>query len=153
MYFGGCAMLDMTTWIHSVWLVAMNFVYDVINLWSEYGNAYLRNWYTWYSVDAWMLAGLRLDVLLVLTHTYSLQSLWTVTSSTLRLWGAFCYPHFWSSGWCHDDVMMMENQTLYQEHFPEKSYSCLLPELTLLRNVRRLLIYSPTRMPDSRRLD
>jgi hypothetical protein len=29
-----------------------------------------------------------------------------------------------------DDVMMMENQALYQEHFPEKSYSCPLPQIT-----------------------
>jgi hypothetical protein len=48
--------------------------------------------------------------------------------------------------------MMMENQDLYQEHFPEKSYSCLLPELILLKDVRRPLIYSPARMYDSRRL-
>jgi hypothetical protein len=26
--------------------------------------------------------------------------------------------------------MMMENQALYQEYFPEKSYSCLLPQIT-----------------------
>jgi hypothetical protein len=31
-YSGGCAMIDMTTWIHSVCLVAMTFVYDVISL-------------------------------------------------------------------------------------------------------------------------
>ena len=42
-----------------------------------------------------------------LTHTCSLQSLSTVTSSTLRLWVAFCYPHFWSSRWCHDSVMII----------------------------------------------
>ena len=66
-----------------------------------------------------------------LTHTCSLQSLSTVTGSALRLWGEFWYPQIWSLLWCHDDVMMVENRALYQEHFPEKSYNCLLPEFTL----------------------
>ena len=65
-----------TAWIHSVWLVAMTLVYDVISLWSEYGNAYLINWYTWYSVDAWVFASFRLDVLLVLdTHMQLTKSI------------------------------------------------------------------------------
>ena len=66
-----------------------------------------------------------------LTHTCSLQSQSTVTGSTLRLWGEFCYPQIWSLWLFHFDIMMMEDQALYQEHFPEKSYSCLLPEFTL----------------------
>jgi hypothetical protein len=64
------------------------------------------------------------------------------------------------SGWpgvihnfgCHADVMMMENSSSSLEHFPEKSYLCLLPKIIFLREVRRLLIYLPARMPDSCRL-
>ena len=32
----------LTARIHNVWLVAMTYVYNVIRLWSEYGNAYLK---------------------------------------------------------------------------------------------------------------
>jgi hypothetical protein len=53
---------------------------------------------------------------------------------------------------CHNDVMMMEKSSSSLEHFPEKSYLCLLPEIILLREVRRLPIYLPARMHDSRRL-
>jgi hypothetical protein len=52
----------------------------------------------------------------------------------------------------HDDVMMMEKSSSSLEHFPEKSYLCLLPEIIFLREVRRLPIYLPARMHDSRRL-
>jgi hypothetical protein len=52
----------------------------------------------------------------------------------------------------HDDVMMMEKSSSSLEHFPEKSCICLLPEIILLREVRRLLIDLPARIPDSRRL-
>jgi hypothetical protein len=52
----------------------------------------------------------------------------------------------------HDDVMMMEKPSSSLEHFHEKSYLCLLPEIIILREVRRLSIYLPARMLDSRRL-
>ena len=52
----------------------------------------------------------------------------------------------------HDDVMMMVNLGSSLELFPEKSYLCLFPEITFLREVRRLSIYLPARMHDSRRL-
>ena len=42
-----------------------------------------------------------------LTHTCSLQILSTVTDSTLRLWGALCYPQIWSLWWCRDGIMMI----------------------------------------------
>ena len=40
------------------------------------------------------------------THTCSLQSLSVATGSNLILWGAFCYPWFWSSWWCIDDGVL-----------------------------------------------
>ena len=97
----------LTVWIHGVWLVAMTYVHDVTSIWSEYGNAYLRIWYIWYSTDAWMFAGLRLDVLLVLdTHmqlTKSIDCHW-FRSQTL---GGILFSTFLVIGmmsWqCHDN--------------------------------------------------
>ena len=53
---------------------------------------------------------------------------------------------------CRDDVMMMEKLGSSLEPFPEKSYLCLFPEIIFLREVRRLPIYFPARIYDSRRL-
>ena len=52
----------------------------------------------------------------------------------------------------HDDVLMMVYSGSSLELFPEKSYLHLFPEITFLRTVRRLLVYLPARMHDSRRL-
>jgi hypothetical protein len=52
----------------------------------------------------------------------------------------------------HDDVLMMVYSGSSLELSPEKSYLHLFPEITFLRNVRRLLVYLPARMHDSRRL-
>ena len=53
---------------------------------------------------------------------------------------------------CHDDVLMMVYSGSSLEISPEKSYLHLFPEITFLRTIRRLLVYLPTRMHDSRRL-
>jgi hypothetical protein len=52
----------------------------------------------------------------------------------------------------HDDVLMMVYSGSSLELFPEKSYFQLFLEITILRTVRRLLVYLPARMYDSRRL-
>jgi hypothetical protein len=52
----------------------------------------------------------------------------------------------------HDDVLMMVYSGSSLELSPEKSYLHLFPEITFLRTVRRLLVYLPARMHDSRRL-
>jgi hypothetical protein len=51
-----------------------------------------------------------------------------------------------------DDVLMMVYLGSSLELFPEKSYLHLFLEITFLRTVRRLLVYLPARMHDSRRL-
>jgi hypothetical protein len=52
----------------------------------------------------------------------------------------------------HDDVLMMVYSGSSLELSREKSYLHLFLEITFFRNVRRLLVYLPTRMHDSRRL-
>ena len=52
----------------------------------------------------------------------------------------------------HDDVLLMVYSSSSLELSPEKSYLHLFLEITFLRNVRRLLVYLPARMHDSRRL-
>jgi len=52
----------------------------------------------------------------------------------------------------HDYVLMMVYSGSSLELYPEKSYLHLFLEITFLRTVRRLLVYLPMRIHDSRRL-
>jgi hypothetical protein len=52
----------------------------------------------------------------------------------------------------HDDVGMMVYSGSSLELSPEKSYFLLFLEISFLKEVRRLLVYLPVRMHDSRRL-
>jgi hypothetical protein len=52
----------------------------------------------------------------------------------------------------HDDVGMMVYSGSSSELSPEKRYFLLFPKISFLKEVRRLLVYFPTRMHDSRRL-
>jgi hypothetical protein len=141
-----------TAWIHSVWLVAMTLVYDchqsVIWAWE----CLPRNWYTWYSVDAWMFAGLWLDVLLVLdTHiqlTKSFDCHW-FHSPTL---GGILLSTFlvikmilWS---CHDNGRSNSSLRKFSWRRLHLSFS----QNHILKIVRRLHIYSPARILNSHRL-
>jgi hypothetical protein len=63
--------------------------------------------------------------------------------------GCMCVTHDFDH---HDDVLMMVYSGASLELSPEKSYLHLFPEITFLRTVRRLLVYLPVRMHDSRRL-
>jgi hypothetical protein len=52
----------------------------------------------------------------------------------------------------HDDVLIMVYSVSSLELSPEKSYFLIFPEISFLRKVRRMPIYFPARMHDSRRL-
>ena len=60
-------------------------------------------------------------------HTHAAYKVYRLSLVPLSEFGGHFVIH--KFGRCAD-VMMMENQALYQEHFPKKSYSCLLLELT-----------------------
>jgi hypothetical protein len=96
-----------------------------------------------------VFAGFRLDVLLVLdTHmklTKSIGCHWFQHS----YFGGHSVTHDFGH---HDDVLMMVYSGSSLELSPEKSYLHFFPEITFLRTVRRLLVYLPARMHDSRRL-
>ena len=111
-----------------------------------------QNGYIWYSADAWMFAGLRLDVLLVLdTHmqlTKSIDCHW-FHSQTLGgiLLSTFLVIEMilWS---CHDNGESNSSlRTFSWERLHLSSF-----QNHILKIVRRLLIYYPARILHSRRL-
>ena len=61
-------------------------------------------------------------------HTHAAYKFYRLSLVPLSEFGGNSVIHKFGHG---DDVMIMENQTLYQEYFPKKSYNCLLPEFTL----------------------
>ena len=94
-----------TAWIHSVWLVAMTYVYDVICPWSEYGNAYLRT--SMIFCRCLGVRGFPIRCAPGFRHTHASYKFYRLSLvPTLILWGEFYYPWFWSSWWCIDDGVL-----------------------------------------------
>jgi hypothetical protein len=76
------------------------------------------------------------------------------THTTYKVYRLSLVPtsYFGGNSVTHDDVLMMVYSRSSLELSPEKSYLHLFPEITFFRTVRRLLVYLPARMHDSRRL-
>ena len=94
----------MTAWIHSVWLVAMTFVYDVISLWSEYGNAYLRM--DIYMILCWYLDVCRSPIRCAFGfwHTHTAYKVFRLSLIPLSDFGGHSVIHIF--GYQDDDMIM-----------------------------------------------
>jgi hypothetical protein len=82
-------------------------------------------------------------------HTHAAYKVYRLSLVPTSYFGGHSVTHDFGH---HDDVLMMVYSGSSLELFPEKSYLHLFPEITFLRTVRRLLVYLPARMHDSRRL-
>jgi hypothetical protein len=82
-------------------------------------------------------------------HTHTAYKVYRLSMVPTSYFGGHSVTHDFGR---HDDVLMMVYSGSSLEHSPEKSYLHLFPEITFLRSVRRLLVYLPVRMHDSRRL-
>jgi hypothetical protein len=82
-------------------------------------------------------------------HTHAAYKVYRLSMVPTSYFGGHSITHDFGR---HDDVLMMVYSGSSLELSPEKIYLHLFPEITFLRNVRRLLVYLPARMHDSRRL-
>jgi len=86
-------------------------------------------------------------------HTHTAYKVYRLSLVPLSDFGGHSVIHNFDH---RDDVMMMlwwwKIKLFTKNTFLRKSYICFLPEIMLLKDVRRLPIYLPARMPDSRRL-
>jgi hypothetical protein len=82
-------------------------------------------------------------------HTHTAYKVYRLSLVPTSYFGGNSVTHDFG---CHDDVLIMVYSGSSLELSPEKSYLHLFPEITFLRTVRRLLVYLPARMNDSRRL-
>jgi hypothetical protein len=82
-------------------------------------------------------------------HTHAAYKVYRLSLVPISDFGGHSVTHDFGR---HDDVLMMVYSGSSLELSPEKSYFLLFPEISFLRKVRRLLIYLPARMHDSRRL-
>jgi len=106
------------TWIHGVWLVAMAYICDFIHLWSEHGNAYLKNGMI--LCRCLFVCRFLIDALLVF-DIHILQSISTTTSSIFILSREFYYTLFWSPQWSSDNMCLCSLKILKIDFLHGKS--------------------------------
>jgi hypothetical protein len=82
-------------------------------------------------------------------HTHAAYKVYRLSLIPTSYFGGHFVTHDFGH---HDDVLMMVYSGSSLELSPEKIYLHLFLEITFLKTVRRLLVYLPTRMHDSRRL-
>jgi hypothetical protein len=82
-------------------------------------------------------------------HTHAAYKVYQLSLVPTSYFGGHFVTHDFGH---HDDVLIMVYLGSSLELFLEKSYLHLFPEITFLRTIRRLLVYFPARMHDSRRL-
>ena len=109
----------------------MTDIYVSNHLYSEHGNAYLRNGML---LCTWLIICRFPIVALLVFDTHILQSISVVTSSNFILWGEFCYTLFWSPQWSIENMCSCSLKIL-KETFSMEKVICFPLSKTMSRKV------------------
>ena len=134
------------TWIHSVYLVAMiHLIFCNMSMGMPTSeNSILL---------CWCLIVCRFPISAILvSDTHILQSISTVTSSGLILWGEFCYTLFWSPHWSIDDMCPCSHEKIKRVFLHEESDWLSLLKNPIKEGFRTLQNAWGATMPDRLRL-